>query len=72
MGPIRPAGSPRGFSVEEAVVGSGDAVESEGSCCPDHRGQDRDPVAAPLGPHPPTCLSAARFWWKVMLKPGMR
>jgi hypothetical protein len=31
-----------GFSVEEAVVGSGDAVESEGSCCPDRCDQDRD------------------------------
>jgi len=45
--------TPGAVSVEEAVVGSGDAVESEGCCCPDHCNQYRDPVAAPLGTHPP-------------------
>jgi hypothetical protein len=38
--PLR--GRLHGFSVEGAVVGSGDAVESERSCGPDRCDQDRD------------------------------
>lgn len=41
-----------GSYVEEAVVGSREAVEREGNCRPHHCDHDREAVAAPLGSHP--------------------